>query len=346
MVKISVIVPVYNVEDYLKECLDSILNQSLKEIEVICINDGSTDGSLEILKDYQINDTRVKVFSQQNKGLGCARNVGLEHAIGEYVFFIDSDDYIIEDTLFNLYSHAKEKNADMTLFKLLNFDNETRKTQPIKYFDIPFLKKYGESTFNCSDLGEKLYGVSVTAPGKLFKREIIEKLRFPEKLIFEDTPFVVESIFLCERMLFVDEYYYMRRVRKDSITRSNFSRFSDCIEIFNMVNDISRKYGYYDIYKELLFSRKYQNISTRFQEVNKRDKQEFFDKIKKDLILKEDEVKELDFDKVKPKAKHVYHSAFNSKDFNEFESSLKHEKNHNNKKTGFKKLISALKKKI
>ena len=115
-VKISVIIPVYNVEAYLKECLDSFLNQELKEIEVICVNDGSTDNSLNVLKEYQQKDSRVIVINQENKGQGEARNVGIDASRGEYLFFADPDDYIEENSLSKLYSYARENNSNIVWF--------------------------------------------------------------------------------------------------------------------------------------------------------------------------------------------------------------------------------------
>ena len=121
---ISVIVPVYNVEDYLISCMDSIINQTLENIEVICINDGSTDESLKILKEYEKKDERVKVYSKQNSGQGTARNFGLENAIGEYVLFVDSDDWIDIETCEILYDVAKSKELDLLIFLATNFDDE------------------------------------------------------------------------------------------------------------------------------------------------------------------------------------------------------------------------------
>ena len=94
LVKISVIIPVYNTQEYLRECIDSVLNQNFQDIEIICINDGSTDNSQDILDEYHKKDIRFKVFTQKNQGLAKSRNVGLNHAKGEYVIFLDSDDYL------------------------------------------------------------------------------------------------------------------------------------------------------------------------------------------------------------------------------------------------------------
>ena len=107
--KISVIVPVYNVEKYLSECLDSIINQTLKDIEVICVNDGSTDSSLSILQDYASKDDRIKIIDKKNEGLGYTRKVGLDNAIGDYILFCDSDDkYISDDVFEKLYNEIKK----------------------------------------------------------------------------------------------------------------------------------------------------------------------------------------------------------------------------------------------
>ena len=124
MVKVSVIVPVYNVENFLKECLDSIVNQTLYDIEIICINDGSTDNSLAILESYAKSDDRIKIISQENKGLGAVRNVAFNHISGDYVFFIDSDDYIDLNTLKKLYENAISNDSDLVFFKIARFDEE------------------------------------------------------------------------------------------------------------------------------------------------------------------------------------------------------------------------------
>ena len=102
--KISVIIPVYNVEKYLRECLDSIVNQTFKDIEIICVDDGSTDKSLEILREYEQKDKRIIVISQPNKGVSTARNIGMQQATGKYMMFVDSDDYITQNACELIYN--------------------------------------------------------------------------------------------------------------------------------------------------------------------------------------------------------------------------------------------------
>ena len=122
-VKVSVIVPVFNTEKYLKKCVDSILNQSLKNIEIIFIDDGSNDNSLGILEEYAKIDKRIKIISKLNEGQGVARNIGIKSAIGEYIAFVDSDDFIQINMLEKLYSYSKNKNLDICMCKVSTYDD-------------------------------------------------------------------------------------------------------------------------------------------------------------------------------------------------------------------------------
>ena len=122
--KVSVIVPVYNAEKYLPQCLESILSQTLKKIEIICVDDGSTDGSSRILEQYAANDCRIQHVRIENHGAGYARNIGLLRAAGEYLFFLDSDDYIAQTTLEDAYSYAQSIAADVVAFGASYVDDE------------------------------------------------------------------------------------------------------------------------------------------------------------------------------------------------------------------------------
>ena len=124
--KVSVIIPVYNVEKYLRECLDSLVNQTLKEIEIICVDDGSTDSSLDILKEYASKDNRITVIKQQNLHAGVARNAGLSVARGEYVHFLDSDDWVSVDNYSKLYDITLAHKANVIKFCSYSFDDKTK----------------------------------------------------------------------------------------------------------------------------------------------------------------------------------------------------------------------------
>ena len=122
--KVSLIIPVYNAEKYLQECLDSAINQTLENIEIIIVNDGSTDNSLTICKRYSQKDSRIKLISQKNSGVAVARNIALQTATGEYIAFMDSDDYIDKNMLFDMYTKAKRDNADIVTCQFKHIQND------------------------------------------------------------------------------------------------------------------------------------------------------------------------------------------------------------------------------
>jgi glycosyltransferase involved in cell wall biosynthesis len=127
MVKVSVVIPVYNVEDFLEECLDSVVNQTLRDIEIICVNDGSPDDSLRILEEYARRDNRITVINQDNAGHAVASNRGIDLAKGEYLYLMDSDDMLKTTALEELYIYAKDKSADFVLFQSNNYSQDENK---------------------------------------------------------------------------------------------------------------------------------------------------------------------------------------------------------------------------
>ena len=152
-VKISVVLPVYNVANYLRKCLDSLVNQTFEDFEVICVNDGSTDLSLGILEGYALSDSRFKIISQENKGLSGARNTGIQHVQGKYVLFVDSDDWLEENALEELYNHVKGFDSDITMFKFRYYNedtNEFSENQNSKLEIIP--ESLTTSNFNYNDV--------------------------------------------------------------------------------------------------------------------------------------------------------------------------------------------------
>lgn len=324
MPKVSVIIPIYNVEDYIEECLDSVVNQTLEDIEIICINDGSTDNTLDILERYANNDNRIKLISQSNSGLSASRNVGLDHATGEYICFLDSDDYFELEALEELYDIAHKKRLDFAFFKLINFDNETKIKEQYEYFDLQYLIDIvGDKVFGYKDVSDIVFSISVTAPGKLFKSKFIGNMRFPEGLIYEDNPFFIEAIFKAKRLYVYDKYLYNRRVRSTSLTRSNTEKFSDFIDISNLLIDITKKYGLYDTYKSTLYSKKIYNTHRIFKLVNEEDKPEFFEKIKADFSsLQEEYESDEVFNDLHDKLKLIFRSGIYSRDYKEFELTI------------------------
>ena len=165
--------PIYNVEDYLKDSLYGLLNQSLEDIEIICVNDGSTDNSLEILETYAQSDDRFKIFNQENQGQGVARNHGIKLSQGEYIYFMDADDYLELNALEVFYNMSKSLDLDILIFKLINFDDGTSEEYTSNYYEMSFLKPYDGKVFNYKIIGERILDVAVSPPGKFFKKSLI-----------------------------------------------------------------------------------------------------------------------------------------------------------------------------
>lgn len=307
MALISVIIPAYNVEKYLRECLDSVVNQTYKNLEIICVNDGSTDSTPDILREYESKDDRIKVIDQENKGLSGARNTGLRHCKGDYVYFIDSDDYIEADAMEKLHDISEEKSLDCVIFKLINFDDDTNEKFETEYYNMDFLKESVEDkVFSHRDISEDIFRVAVSIPGKFFKRDLIKDMEFVEGIIFEDNPFFVEVLFKAEKLYFLDEYLYNRRVREDSIITST-KNFTDYITVSNMMGDIAKKYGLYDEYKGPFYEKTIYNTFLRLNQVNDEDKKEFFLKMKEDYQSKKDEyVNDEAFKNIDPRIREIY----------------------------------------
>lgn len=232
--KVSVLIPVYNTEKYVSETLDCLCRQTLKEIEIICVNDGSTDGSLAILKAYAAIDKRIRVITQGNRGVSAARNHALQYAGGEYIYFLDSDDLLEKEALENLYATARENRLDMLLFGGSSFyENQELEAA------FPIYKTYYAYKYAYRDVrkGTDLYpdlirggDYKVCVPQQFFSREFLKQknITFLEGLIYEDNLFTLEALLQAHRVMCSPRPYRLRRVRENSIMTSavNFTTFN------------------------------------------------------------------------------------------------------------------------
>ncbi len=221
--KVSVIIPVYNVEKYLKDCLDSVINQTLKDIELICVNDGSTDNSLNILREYADKDNRIVVLNQENRGLSVARNIGVENALGEYLYFLDSDDKIRLCALEKLYNLAMKEKLDVLYFDAESFfESNQIKNKNIHYDN--YYKRTGEykKVMSGSELFVKMvsnndYRTQVSLHfinGRFYKNN---ELQFMPGILHEDNLFAAECMLCAERVMHIPEALFLRRIRENSI---------------------------------------------------------------------------------------------------------------------------------
>ena len=214
---ISVIIPVYNVEKYISECLESILNQTYKNIEIICVNDGSTDNSLEIIKQFKKNG--VKVYTQKNHGLGITRNNGMKHASGQYIMFIDSDDYLASNCIENYVQPLNNEDYDIVAGGY----------QKIKDGKIIFVRK-----LNTGDFAKY---VIPTATMKLYKRIFIDKnnLSFPKTSGSEDIYFNLEAYGKKPRIKIIDDTGYYYRFNPVSIANTRHKSFDNTDNVLNLI---------------------------------------------------------------------------------------------------------------
>lgn len=208
MIKVSVIIPVYNVAEYLRKCLDSCINQTLKEIEFICVNDGSTDNSLDILNEYALRDPRVIVVTQANQKQGAARNAGIKLARGEYIGFVDSDDYVDFDYFEKLYSVAKKFEADIAVASIIKHKKNYRKYN-VRYKIEKVANKLQERIRLCEDKTHRFF----YAWNKIYRANFIigNGIEFSTGRIYEDVIFAIKAIYYANKVVSVygTEYHYI-----------------------------------------------------------------------------------------------------------------------------------------
>ena len=322
MVKVSVIIPVFNVEKYLKECIESISNQSLEDIEIICIDDGSTDNSLNILNDYADDDCRFKIILQDNLGPGAARNKGISIAEGKYIYFMDSDDILELNALEKLYDLSEDKKTDFIFFKLINFDDETGQKTNRYYYDMPYLKKsVGDSVFNYNDVKDVIFDLPVSVPAKFFNKKFVSDIKFPEGILFEDNIFFIEAIFKSDRLYFYDEYLYDRRIRKSSITNSFKEGYLDFIEMNKLLVEKVKELGKYDEFKDKLYHKKLYNVYGQFKLLDEDSKPVVYEAFKKDLLdyKNQYESDNIFLNEIDERLRCIYYSCIYSENYREFE---------------------------
>jgi len=250
MIKVSIIIPVYNVDKYLETCLKSVINQTLKEIEIICVNDGSTDNSLDILQKFQINDNRIIIINQENSGQGIARNKALKIAKGEYIGFVDPDDWIKPTMFETLYNTAKEFKSDLVEESYI-IHNEIRNYE--KYVKNK-VKLPVRKSFNHNDVKNYLFSPKLAVWNKLYKAELINKnkIEFMDLYRSEDIIFTVKSRFFANNIVYIDNADYFYRIKKIDISSSD--------------KDVDLDFFIISFKKELIESGMYESLKKEFTE--------------------------------------------------------------------------------
>lgn len=237
---ISIIIPCYNAEKTIKRCLESVISQTYKNIEIVIINDGSIDKTDSIIKKY-INDNRIKYYNRSNHGIGKTRNFGIKEATGEYITFLDSDDYLPNDAIDNLYKLAQKNKLDLVVSDYY-VDNKNIKSEKIKSFPITNIKNNPNLIFD----------INLAPWNKLYKKELIENIKFEENLKYEDAPFVIESIIKAKRIGKLDKETYYYVVNPNSETTIRDERIFDIFKILDIIGRlVENKKELTEVYKTL-----------------------------------------------------------------------------------------------
>lgn len=231
MSKITIIIPVYNAEKYLNKCLDSVFSQTLDDIDVIAINDGSKDNSLNILNDYKDKHDNLTIIDQRNKGISIARNNGIEIAKGEFIAFLDSDDYL-ESTMYEeLYKKAKASDSDIVVCNYFEEYNDIEK----KEINIPQFQQASISLYP-----NMINDINTSPWNKLYKASLIQeyKIRFPLSLKYEDVVFVLHAIAKANHVSSIDLPLLNYNIREGSETKVVNAKVFDIFKILDLINEL------------------------------------------------------------------------------------------------------------
>lgn len=231
-ISVSVIVPVYNVEQYLEKCLDSLVNQTLADIEIIVVNDGSTDKSADIIRSYQSRYSNIVVVEKQNGGLSSARNAGMDCAKGEYIGFVDADDYVEHDMFRLLYDATQANSADVAICGYYRNDihNNIEKV-PALNIDVPYNRRHDSDYY--------IFDLSPYAWNKIFSRDMIVSsgIRFPEGRVYEDIPTVFPWLSKANLITVVDTPLYHYAINRNGSIMAN--SHINCISMIDSLQSIN-----------------------------------------------------------------------------------------------------------
>jgi len=250
---ISVIVPVYNVEKYISQCLDSILNQTYKDLEILCIDDCGSDNSMDIVREYAKKDDRIKIIRHEhNKGLGCARNTGIEHASGKYIACVDSDDWIDLTMLEKAYNKLEEYSLDSVWVKVNTYLEDEDKYTTDNYYKKLFEEKGGFIELTA----ENINNFPVNAWNKVYRTSFIREnnITWSKGLLYEDLEFYYQFYTKSHKTYLIDELLYFYRWRSSSIMNQTDAGKCRCEDIYEVTENIYNFLLAQDLFKNYKFA--------------------------------------------------------------------------------------------
>lgn len=289
--KISVIIPVYNVEKYIGQCIQSILAQKFNDYEIICVNDGSTDNSLSVLQSFK--DERLTIIDKKNEGSGVARNTALADAKGEYIWFVDGDDWIEPNSMSKIVEKADDLNTDILIFGGLSYyplragfvneqsgnSSEGYKKQSGGYSADKFPKKYLDKVFSAQDIKKDVFKFPSTAWTKLYRRDFLIKnnIKFQEIKVGQDQLPFFHSMILAERIALLPENLYCyRKNRKGAVTAVKKKKNFSPVFVFYAVEDMLQKLGKIEDYENIFIDRYFSKATSWLGKFQDDLKEEYF----------------------------------------------------------------------
>ena len=318
-IKVTIIIPVYNPGEEIINSLNSATCQNLKDMEIICVNDGSSDNSIEILRSYQKRDSRIKIINQENAGAGIARNNAIKQSKGKYILFLDSDDWIEENTCELLFNYAEKQSSDLVLFNCLIHRNEDRLNK-LNFLD----EEYENKIFNYENIQDKIFnGPLGVIWNKFYKTSFLKEnnIIFPNYKLFNDVEFHIKSMTLAKRIAYLNNtFYHYNNITHFSLQQSYVGTgdsvvfydvmcdVRDFLDSNNLMSDCRNNFLNFSFFE---FKIKLENIDSNF-------KAEYFLKIKK--FFETMKVTMNDFKNLKFEYFLFYIFITNSNNYSEFET--------------------------
>lgn len=285
MVKVSVVIPIYNVSNYLEECLDSVISQTLKDIEIICVDDGSTDNSLEICKQYATKDPRIKIITKPNAGYGDSMNRGFDMATGEYVGIVESDDYVEPNMFKILYSAAIHNRCDVVKSDYFDFTSKNKKKQ--NYNQVPTDSRYYGKIINCHEVSDIFHFKMNTWTG-IYLNEFIRNHKIRHNTTpgaaYQDNGFWFQTLSLAERVLFIKKaFYHYRQDNPNSSINSKGKVYCMCEEFDYIEKQLTLNPELHRELYGIMMVKRYFNYQYTYKRISEQYKIEFLQRFANDF---------------------------------------------------------------
>lgn len=287
-IKLSIIMSLYNVELYMRTAIESVLNQNIREIELICINDGSSDYSLQTAREYAAVDDRVKIISyEESKGQAYARNRGMDIAQGKYIGFVDGDDWIEPAMFEKLYEEAEKNQTEVSFCAAALYDEMMQKVDfANSYYNLSLIpSSFDNRVFDGAEIKDLLTGsINVALWNKIYRTDFMNenKIRFPEYFIYEDMPFFYDVCFRAKRMSLIRDYGYFYRINRSGSTMSKIGlKVLDRVEMVALTYEMFKILPYFDEIKTRVTAWIIDDLFHRYTLVDSRYRKEFFFLMKK-----------------------------------------------------------------